>query len=233
MINKKWLLTCGVIFLLMLPALACGPAVSQVTPTPTKTPKPIKTLEPLPSPTPVVIEIELPTNTPLVPTDTPTPEVPTDTPTPEIPPTDTPTPEPPPTNTPPPPPPATNTPVPPPPPTSPPAPPPPTSPPPPPPSSGPTVLIELPSGDTYGLEDDVKFRIVVTDPDGVNSFSWGLFAQNGSPLGFGGERNCGGSNSCDLSDEFKAKLTGQFFLGVDTIDSKGNATREIKQLYVG
>ena len=79
----------------------------------------------------------------------------------------------------------------------------------------------------------MEFRIVVSDPDGVSSFTWGLFAQNASPLGLGGEKNCGNSGQCDASGEFEAQLTGQFFLGVDAADSKGNVVREVKQLYVG
>ncbi len=233
--KNSWFLIHIMLLLFMLPALACGPSLgSQVTPTPTKTPKIVRTLEPLPSPTPLVIEVELPTNSPAVPVDTPTPVPPADTPTPELPPTDTPTPEPPPTDTPPPPPPATNTPVPPPPPpTNTPGPPPPTSPPPPPPSTGPAVLIDIPTGDEYALNQEVRFNITVTDPDGIRSFTWGVFAQNGSPVGLGGERGCGGALQCDLSDKFDTKLVGIFFLGVDAVDNQGNTTREIKQIYVG
>jgi hypothetical protein len=95
------------------------------------------------------------------------------------------------------------------------------------------VLIDIPSGDEYGLGDNVEFNITVSDPDGVASFTWGVFAQNGSPVGLGGDRNCGGSNQCTLSDKFETKLTGIFFLGVDAVDSKGNTIREIKQIYVG
>lgn len=230
--KKNWFSVHLIILLLMLPALACGPSLnSQVTPTPTKTPKILRTLEPLTSPTPLVIEVVLPTATPAIPTDTPTPVPPTDTPTPEVPPTDTPTSEPPPTDTPPPP--ATNTPVPPPPaPTDTPVPAEPTATSVPV-STGPTVLIDIPSGDKYGLGDDVKFNITVTDSDGVRSFTWGVFAQNGSPVGLGGDRDCGGASQCTLSDEFETKLTGIFFLGVDAVDTQGNTVREIKQIYVG
>jgi hypothetical protein len=213
----------------LVPALACGPAASlQVTPTPTKTPRLIRTVEPLSSATSA--QIIGPTNTvaPQVPpTDTPAP-LPTDPPA--QPPTDTPTPEPPPTDTPPPPPTNTPAPPPPPPPTNTPAPPPPTQPPAP---TGPQVIIDLPDGDTFGLADDVRVVITVRDSDGVGSFTWGIFAQNGSPLGLGGDHNCGGVTECGTNEEFETKLTGQFFVGVDAVDSKGNKTREIKQLYVG
>ncbi len=224
MMKKQWFL----LAFLVLPILACGPLASvQVTPTPTKTPRPIKTLPPPPSPTqPVIVQAtDTPTPTP-VPVDTPTPIPPTDTPTPELPPTDTPTPPPPPTNTPVPPPPPTDTPIPP-----PTAPPPPTEPPPPP-DSSPVVIIDLPDGDTYGEDDKVKFTITVIDPDGVKSFAWGVFAQNKSPVGIGGDKGCGGTE-CSLSGDFRAKLPGQFFIGVDALDNNGNTKREIKQIYIG
>jgi hypothetical protein len=95
------------------------------------------------------------------------------------------------------------------------------------------VVIELPDGDTYGLEEDVKLIVTVRDSDGVTSFSWGVFAQNGSPVGIGGDRNCGGAGECRIDDEFETRLIGIFFIGVDAVDTKGNEIREIKQLYVG
>jgi hypothetical protein len=67
----------------------------------------------------------------------------------------------------------------------------------------------------------------------VGTFTWGVFAQNKSPLGLGGDKNCGNATQCELSGEFEAKLPGQFFLGVDAVDGKGNTHQEIKQLYVG
>lgn len=216
----------GILAILLVPMLACGANVSQVTPTPTKTPRKIKTVAPLETPTPLVIA--LPTDTPIpTATGTPTPVPPTDTPT-AVPPTETPVP---PTNTPAPPPPPTNTPVPPPPPTSPPAA--ATQPPAPPAGSGPVVIINIPGGDEYGLGDKVKFNITVTDPDGIQSFTWGVFAQNVSPVGLGGEKGCGGATQCDLSDQFEAQLPGIFFLGVDALDSQGNTVREVKQIYIG
>jgi len=95
------------------------------------------------------------------------------------------------------------------------------------------VVINLQNGDEYGIGDKVKFTITVTDPDGIQGFTWGVFAQNVSPVGLGGEKGCGGSTQCDLSDEFKAQLPGTFFLGVDALDTQGNTVREIKQIYIG
>jgi hypothetical protein len=214
-LNKKmW----GAFLLVVIPMLACGPARPQVTPTPTKTPRIIRTLEPLSTPT--VAEVMVPTNTftpEIPPTETPVP-VPTatDTPTPEpAPPTDTP---PPPTNTPPPPPP-TNT----------PAPPPPTQPPA---NAGPQIVIELPSGDKFGMGDEIKVNIRVSDSDGVRSFKWGVFTQNGVAVK-GGDRNCGNGSSCGTEEEFEAVLDGTFQIGVEAEDAQGNKSIEKKQIYVG
>ena len=98
--------------------------------------------------------------------------------------------------------------------------------------SKPVVVIDLPRGDIYKLEGEVRVNITVSDPDGVSSYSWGVFAQNGSPLGLGGNVGCGNSGQCNSSEEFEAKLTGQFFIGVDALDAKGNTVREVKQIYV-
>jgi len=231
--KRNWCLW-GAFVILAIPALACGPGVTRVTPTPTKTPRLIRTVEPISS-SPTAAQSVLPTQTftPDVPppTDTPVPEpIVVDTPTPEPqPPTDTPTPEPPPpTNTPPPPPPPTNTP-PPPPPTNTPAPPPPTAPPA---NRGPDVVIELPGGDQYGIGDEVRVRITVTDPDGVGAFEWGVFTQNNVSV-TGGDRNCGNSTSCSIEEEFDAALPGIFQIGVEAKDGKGAGTIEVKQIYVG
>lgn len=222
--KKFWLF----VVIMMLPVLACGPSLSaQITPTPTKTPKRIRTVAPLETPTPVVIV--LPTDTPVpTATFTPTP-IPTETPTPPPTPTETPTPPPP--TRPPAPPTQPPTPV----PTQPPAQ--PTQPaatvqPTTPPSSGPTVVISLPDGDTYNQNDKVNFTITVSDPDGVATFTWGVFTENQSPVGLGDDKNCGNGNECSLSGNFKAKLTGRFIFGVDAIDTKGNKTRTIQGMYV-
>ncbi len=241
--QKFWIYSAFIV--LVLPSLACGlgglrPAV---TPTPTKTPRAAQSLptftptaivqiiatatpvEVPPTETPVPVVEEVPTETPVpvveeVPTETPVPvveEVPTETPVPPPPPTNTPVPPPPPTNTPVPPPVApTNTPV-----------------PPPPTNAGPTVVVELPGGDTYTIGEEVKVIITVTDPDGVGKFGWEVFAENGSPLGIGDDENCGGSTQCRIESEFDAQLAGAFQLGAEAEDNLGNKTIEIKQLFVG
>lgn len=220
----------GAFLLIILPALACGPSVAEVTPTPTKTPRLIRTVEPL---GPAATEIIVPTNTftpEIFPTDTPAP---TDTPTPEpLPPTDTPTPEPPPptdTPAPPPPPPPTDTPVPPPPPADTPAAPAPTQPPA---STGPQIVIELPDGDRFGVGDDVRVIITVRDPDGVANFEWGIFTENNVSVK-GGERGCGNATECRIEEEFEAVLAGTFQVGVEAVDTKGTKTIEVKQIYIG
>ena len=220
----------GLVVLLVVPALACGSTVSQITPTPTKTPRLIRTLAPISTAAPT--DISLPTNTPVAevpPTDTPTPEpAPTDTATPEpVPPTDTPVPPPPPTDTPPPPPPPTNTPAPP--PTNTPAPPQPTQTPA---NAGPQVVIELPNGDDYGLGDEIIVIITVTDSDGVDEFNWGVFTENNVAIK-GGDKDCGGATECRIEEEFDAALAGAFQVGVEAKDNKGQGTIEKKQIYVG
>ena len=227
---RRYLYLWGVFFILAIPALACGSSAARITPTPTKTPRLIRTVESI-SATASPTEVVLPTNTftpEVPPTDTPLPQpVATDTPTPEpVPPTDTPTPEPPPpTNTPVPPPP-TDTPVPP--PTDTPAPPTATSPPA---NQGPTVTIDLPDGDKYDQGDEVEVNITVRDSDGVDSFEWGVFTQNNVAIE-GGDKDCGGSE-CSISEEFDASLPGIFQIGVEAVDSQGNNTIEVKQIYVG
>ncbi len=229
-----------ILWLLVFPALACGPlARLNVTPTPTKTPTPLKPLGEVPTATPTELLVPTPTVVTVPPTDTPLPEavLPTDTPPPAeaAEPIDTPTPEPvPPTDTPVPPPPPTNTPAPPPPPTNTPAPLPPTNTPaPPPPSnSAPTVIIELPNGDTYGIGDNVKLIITVRDPDGIGAFSWGVFTENKVGL-VGDEINCNNATECRVEEEFTTKLAGAFQIGVEVKDTKGEGKIEIKQLYVG
>jgi hypothetical protein len=94
-------------------------------------------------------------------------------------------------------------------------------------------VIEFPGGDKYGLNDDVQVIITVRDPDGVTEFEWGVFAQNKSPLGLGGHQSCGGATECRIEEEFETKLPGQFHVGVEARDTKGEGVTEIKQLYVG
>jgi hypothetical protein len=222
------------ILICLVPLLACGRGSAlRVTPTPTKTPRLIRTVEPISTgpvtsplapastspvilPTPVPVE-EIPTAVPeVVPTDTPLPE-PTATETP-VPPTNTPPPPPPPTNTPPPPPP-TNT----------PAPPPPTQPPA---NTGPQVIVELPDGNTYDQGDEFNLIIIVRDPDGVQSFTWGIFTQNQTPL-IGGDRDCGNATECRIEEELEAPpIPGTFLAGADAVDSKGATTRGVGEIYV-
>lgn len=204
---------------LIIPVLACGPGISQVTPTPTKTPIRERTVVSLPTITPTPTSTLTP-----IPSDTPTPTpIPPDTATP-IPPTETPTPVPP-TNTPvPPPPPPTNTPV----PVQPTSPP----PPPPPPSSKPDVIVELPDGDVFSSGEEVKIVFIVRDPDGVDSFTWGIFLQNLTPL-VGGDEFCGGATECRLEVEENAPpLTGTYIVGADAVDVHGNTARGTSAIYV-
>jgi len=222
--KRRYTFLLGVVITLIVPMLACGPmAPLEVTPTPTKTPRRIKLLPETaaPTPTPAVLQQNTPTPevvdtlTP-VPTDTPVAEVPTDTPPP--PPTDTPLP---------PPPPPTNTPAPPP-PTNTPAPPPPT---PVPKNEGPQVDVQLTDGNKYDVGEKIKIKIVVWDPDGVKSFTWGIFTQNQVSLK-GGDKNCNGATECSTHIEERIPIPGTFIIGADALDSKGNANRGLGEIYV-
>lgn len=226
--KKSSLFLPGVIILLSAPVLACSLITDQqVTPTPTKTPKRVRLVPRTPTTTATLIPLQTPTPVLEAPADSLTPEPPTDTPVPEEPPTDTPTPEPPPTNTPLPPPP---TPIPPPPPpTNTPAPPPPTQPPA---NLPPDVIIELPKGNTYDPGDDITLVIIVRDPDGVVSFTWGVFTQNQTPL-VGGEQQCGNAPECRIQEELTAPpISGTYLAGADAVDTKGALKRGVGEIYV-
>jgi len=223
----------GALIIFLAPILACGPGTaSRVTPTPTKTPKRVLAIEQTRVPTgvvtsapvnPVIPEIvspiETPTPTPLPATDTPTPPPPTATPTPPPPPTDTPVP-------PPPPPPPTNTPAPPPPNT--PAPPPPTQPP----ANPLRVIVELPDGNTFDTDEEIRFVFVVTDPGGVKEFTWGIFTQNQTSLK-GDKHDCGGATECRLEiKESAPPIEGTYIVGADALSVSGKTTRGIGEIYV-
>jgi len=221
--KRKYTFLWGVVIILIAPMLACGPmATFEVTPTPTKTPRRIKLLPEtaVPTPTPALLQPNAPA--PEV-VDTPTP-LPTDTPGAEVP---TATPPPPPTDTPPPPPPPTNTPV--------PQPPPPTNTPPPPTpvpvNQGPQVDVQLEGGNKYDVGEKVKIKIVVWDPDGVTSFTWGIFTQNQVGLK-GGDKKCNGATECSTHIEESIPIPGTFIIGADAVDTKGNTNRGLGEIYV-
>ncbi|MCB9079757.1 MAG: hypothetical protein H6631_19300 [Anaerolineaceae bacterium] len=222
----RWILGQTILFIIILPMLACGSIAADVTPTPTKTPRRIQTVPPLETTAPVMdIVLPTPTDTPL-PTDTPTPtETPTETPIP----TETPTPVPP-TNTPvpaappPPPPTATSPPE----PTEPPAPP---TEPPPPPSSKPDIIVELPDGNTHDVGDDFKVVFIIRDPDGVAEMTWGIFTQNQTAL-LGGDVNCGNAVECRHEEEVSAPYRDTFIVGADAVDSTGQTNRGIGEIYI-
>ena len=232
--RRSLLLWPYIFIMLIVPILACGPAASQqFTPTPTKTPRRVKILPQAPIATTTVVL--LPTTAPTseaLPVDTPSPLPPTETPVPELPSTDTPAPEPPPpTDTPPPPPPPpTNTP-PPPPPTNTPAPPPPTQPPA---NEGPKASLEFRSSNSVGPGDDVKFVIVVYDPDGVKTFTWGVFTLNDTPLPTGGSKDCGGAIECRHEVDAEAPpIPDTYKVGVDALDNTGKSSRGfVGEIYV-
>lgn len=211
------------ILICLVPLLACGRGSAlNITPTPTKTPRLIQTVEPISigSATPPLAPAS--TEPVILPTPVPVEAVPTAVP--EVIPTDTPLPEPTATETPVPP---TDTPIPP--PTNPPAPPPPTQPPA---NTGPQVIVELPDGNTYDGGDEFRIRIIVRDPDGVKSFTWGIFTQNQTPL-VGGDRDCGNATECRIEEDLQAPpIRGTYLAGADAVDSKGATSRGVGEIYV-
>jgi hypothetical protein len=231
-IRNSWLLWPYIFIMLIGAILACGPASGQqFTPTPTKTPRRVKILPqaPIATPTEPLLLTTAPTSEAL-PVDTPTPLPPTATSVPELPPTDTPTPEPPPPTDTPIPPPPTNTPAPPP-PTNTPAPPPPTQPPA---NEGPKASLEFKSSNDVEPGDDIKFDIVVYDPDGVKTFTWGVFTLNNTPLPIGGDKDCGGATECRHEVETEAPpIRDTYKVGVDAVDNAGKSSRGfVGEIYV-
>jgi hypothetical protein len=130
----------------------------------------------------------------------------------------------------PPPPPPTNTPIPP--PTAPPPTAPPAAPPPGPAKAKTDIVIELPEGNTYDAGDKFKIVFIVKNPDGVWSFTWGIFLQNLTPL-IGGEKVCHNAPECTHVEEVVAPpLTGSYIVGADVAKSNGEIERGIGEIYV-
>jgi hypothetical protein len=98
--------------------------------------------------------------------------------------------------------------------------------------SKPEVIVQLPNGSTFSPGDEVKIIFIVRDPDGVKSFTWGIFLQNLSPL-IGSDKICNGAVECQIEVEEEAPpLTGTYIVGADAIDVKGNTARGISEIYV-
>lgn len=89
----------------------------------------------------------------------------------------------------------------------------------------------MPRGDTYHVGDNIKINFSVRDSQGVSSFSWGVFAQNRTPLKSGNE-SCNGQLECNLSIELSADLPGQFEVGVEAVNRNSGKTVQSKQIYI-
>lgn len=90
----------------------------------------------------------------------------------------------------------------------------------------------MPEGNTFSPGDEVKIIFIVKDPDGINSFTWGIFLQNLSPL-VGGDKICNGATECSIEVEENAPpLTGTYIVGADAVDVKGNTARGVSEIYV-
>ena len=86
-------------------------------------------------------------------------------------------------------------------------------------------------GNNYHTGDKVKIKIVVRDPDGVTSFTWGIFTQNQVGLK-GGDKKCNGATECSTHIEESIPIPGTFIIGADAVDTKGNTNRGLGEIYV-
>jgi hypothetical protein len=92
-------------------------------------------------------------------------------------------------------------------------------------------VIDLPDGDSYGIGDEIEIRITVSDADGVAAFSWGILSAINQGLA-GGNEDCGNAPQCSTEASFTAVLSGDFQIGVEVKDAKGEGTIRTSQLYV-
>jgi hypothetical protein len=78
----------------------------------------------------------------------------------------------------------------------------------------------LPNGNDYNSGKKIKFVFVVTDPNGVGKFTWGIFTQNRTPL-MRATKDCGGATECREEVEKNAPIPGTYIIGVDAVNSQG------------
>jgi hypothetical protein len=89
----------------------------------------------------------------------------------------------------------------------------------------------LPDGNTFDRNEEFKVKFIVRDPDGVWSFTWGIFTQNQTSL-MGGEKICHNAPECQHEVEVESPLQGTFIVGADAVDSKGQTGRGIGEIYI-
>lgn len=61
---------------------------------------------------------------------------------------------------------------------------------------------------------------MVTDPNGVGKFTWGIFTQNKTPL-MKDDKDCRGATECRDEVEKSVPVAGTYIIGVDAINSQG------------
>jgi hypothetical protein len=94
------------------------------------------------------------------------------------------------------------------------------------------VIVELPDGNTFDKGDEFEIKFIVRDPDGVWSFTWGIFTHNQTSL-MGGEEICHNARECSHEVEVEAPpFSGTFIVGADAVDSKGETSRGIAEIYI-
>jgi hypothetical protein len=79
--------------------------------------------------------------------------------------------------------------------------------------------------------ESVKIIFIVRDPDGVKSFTWGIFTQNQVSLK-GGEKECHGAKECSKEVKESVPIKGTFIVGADALDTKGKTSRGVGEIYV-
>lgn len=90
------------------------------------------------------------------------------------------------------------------------------------------ITIELPSGTTYKAGENIEMIITVTNPRGVDKFSWGVFTKNQTSI-LGGLQSCGGAIECKFTKSFSLPLAWQYLIGVEAMDTKGKiVTKSIR-----
>jgi hypothetical protein len=94
------------------------------------------------------------------------------------------------------------------------------------------VIVELPDGNEFSTDDEVKINFIVTDPNGVSKFEWGIFTQNQTPLK-NGKKDCGGATDCRVEVRENAPpLPGTYIVGADAVSSNGATKRGIGEIYI-
>jgi hypothetical protein len=94
------------------------------------------------------------------------------------------------------------------------------------------VTVELPDGNEFDKNEDVKIIFIARNPAGVKEFTWGIFTQNLTSLK-GGDHECGGTTECRLEVEESAPpIEGTYIVGADAIGADGKTVRGIGEIYV-